>query len=319
MVDHDHSYKQLFSHAELVRDLLIGFVQEDWIDDLDLSTLEKTNSSYVSDDLREREDDTIWRVRCRDEWIYVYILIEFQSTVDRFMAVRLMTYIGLLYQDLIRTGSLLDNGKLPPVLPLVLYNGKQSWNGATSVEDLIQQVPGGLSKYRPTLTYLLLDESRHQLQGVPADNLVAAIFRLEQSHEPADVRGVVQQLIEWLKAPEQTSLRRSFAVWIRRVLLPVRLPGQSLPEIKDLMEVNAMLAERVKEWTYEWKQEGIEEGMQKGMQKGEAGILLRQMHLKFGKLEAEVLAKVESADPDQLLVWSEHILSAKTVEEIFQT
>ncbi len=114
MVDHDHSYKQLFSHAELVRDLLIGFVQEDWIDDLDLSTLEKTNSSYVSDDLREREDDTIWRVRCRDEWIYVYILIEFQSTVDRFMAVRLMTYIGLLYQDLIRTGSLLDNGKLPP-------------------------------------------------------------------------------------------------------------------------------------------------------------------------------------------------------------
>ncbi len=319
MVDHDHSYKQLFSHAELVRDLLIGFVQEDWIDDLDLSTLEKTNSSYVSDDLREREDDTIWRVRCRDEWIYVYILIEFQSTVDRFMAVRLMTYIGLLYQDLIRTGSLLDNGKLPPVLPLVLYNGKQSWNGATSVEDLIQQVPGGLSKYRPTLTYLLLDESRHQLQGVPADNLVAAIFRLEQSHEPADVRGVVQQLIEWLKAPEQTSLRRSFAVWMRRVLLPVRLPGQSLPEIKDLMEVNAMLAERVKEWTYEWKQEGIEEGMQKGMQKGEAGILLRQMHLKFGKLEAEVLAKVESADPDQLLVWSEHILSAKTVEEIFQT
>ncbi len=44
MVDHDHSYKQLFSHTELVRDLLSGFVQEAWIADLDLSTLEKTNS-----------------------------------------------------------------------------------------------------------------------------------------------------------------------------------------------------------------------------------------------------------------------------------
>ena len=117
---------------------------------------------------------------------------------------------------------------------MVLYNGKQPWSSATSLQDLIQEVPGGLSGYRPALTYLLLDESRHQLQGIPADNLVAAIFRLEQSHEPADVRRLVQKLIEWLKAPEQTSLRRAFAVWIRRVLLPVRLPGQSLPEINDL-------------------------------------------------------------------------------------
>jgi len=27
MADHDHSYKQLFSHTELVRDLLVGFVR----------------------------------------------------------------------------------------------------------------------------------------------------------------------------------------------------------------------------------------------------------------------------------------------------
>lgn len=66
MGDHDHSYKMLFSHAALVRDLLSGFVQEDWIKDLDLDTLEKVASTFVADDLREREDDTIWRVRCRD-------------------------------------------------------------------------------------------------------------------------------------------------------------------------------------------------------------------------------------------------------------
>ncbi len=127
MADHDHSYKQLFSHAALVRDLLQGFVQETWIEDLDFATLEKTSSSYVSDDLREREDDAIWRVRCQDSWMYVYILIEFQSTVNRFMAVRLLTYIGLLYQDLIRSQQLLANGQLPAVLPLVLYNGVKPW------------------------------------------------------------------------------------------------------------------------------------------------------------------------------------------------
>lgn len=29
---HDHSYKLLFSHPEMVRDLLTGFVKEDWVE-----------------------------------------------------------------------------------------------------------------------------------------------------------------------------------------------------------------------------------------------------------------------------------------------
>ena len=41
---HDHSYKLLFSHPEMVRDLLTGFVKEAWVEQLDFSTLEKTNS-----------------------------------------------------------------------------------------------------------------------------------------------------------------------------------------------------------------------------------------------------------------------------------
>lgn len=62
-MDHDQSYKLLFSHPEMVADLLRGFVKEDWVAALDFSTLEKVNGSYISDDLREREDDIIWRVR----------------------------------------------------------------------------------------------------------------------------------------------------------------------------------------------------------------------------------------------------------------
>jgi hypothetical protein len=48
------------------------------------------------------------------------------------------------------------------------------------------------------------------------------------------------------------SLRRAFAVWLKKVLLPARLPGVELPELADLNEVNTMLAERVMEWTRQW-------------------------------------------------------------------
>ena len=112
---HDNSYKLLFSHPEMVKDLLIGFVKEAWVEQLDFSTLEKVSGSYVSDELRDREDDIIWRVRWGDDWLYVYLLLEFQSSIDKYMAVRVMSYLGLLYQDLVRQKAFTPNGKLPPV------------------------------------------------------------------------------------------------------------------------------------------------------------------------------------------------------------
>lgn len=43
-MNHDHSYKLLFTHPEMVADLLRGFVREDWVAELDFSTLEKAGN-----------------------------------------------------------------------------------------------------------------------------------------------------------------------------------------------------------------------------------------------------------------------------------
>ena len=75
MPDHDPSYKLLFSHRDLVADLIRGFVQEDWVAQLDFTTLQRVSEITVSHDLREREDDMIWRLRWGERWVYVYLLL----------------------------------------------------------------------------------------------------------------------------------------------------------------------------------------------------------------------------------------------------
>ncbi len=84
------------------------FVSEDWIAQIDFTTLENCNSTFISDDLHERRDDIIWRVRLNDEWFYIYLLLEFQSKNDPWMALRIMVYIGLLYQQLKEINSMLS-------------------------------------------------------------------------------------------------------------------------------------------------------------------------------------------------------------------
>jgi len=281
VAEHDNGYKRLFSHPEMVADLLRGFVREDWVRDLDFSTLEKVSPGFITPELGSRESDVVWRLRWgRDRWIYVYLLIEFQSTVDPFMALRVLVYVGLLYQRLIQERQLPESGRLPPVLPLVLYNGNAPWGAALEVSELIEEIPGGLERYRPQLRHCLLDESRiadSELESLR--NLVAALFRLEKGHSPGDLQRVLAAVGDWLNEPELVELKRSFVAWLLRVLLPARVPGLKLPEMEDLQEVRSMLAERVLDWTEQWKQEGLEEGRKEGRQEG------RQEGLQEGRQE----------------------------------
>ncbi len=327
-MSHDNSYKLLFSHPEMVADLLKGFVKEEWVNQCDFATLEKVGGSYVTDDLRDREDDLIWRIRWGNEWCYVYLLLEFQSTVDHFMAVRILGYLALLYQDIIRTEKLGTQNLLPPVLPLVLYNGERRWQAPVDLDALIYPAPAGLEKYRPKLSFLLLDEGRYTVQDLSGlNNLVAAMFQLESSRTDDDLRKVVRNLLSWLSSVEQDSLRRAFTVWFNRVLLPRKLPGTDFTEFKSLQEVETMLAETVKGWKnegilqgrQEGRQEGLEEGLEKGRQEEAAKLFLLLLDSKFGEVSLELQAKIRQASPEEIEKWTRQVFQAETPEALLNS
>jgi hypothetical protein len=189
--DHDTGYKQLFAYPELMRDLLRGFVPYSWAKDLKLSAFERINASYVGENGEHRHDDMVWRLRVGGECVYVYLVLEFQSSSDRWMALRMQVYVGLLYQDLIRQRKLNRRGKLPPVLPIVLYSGKRPWNASHSLSGLRLAQPEGLAEFQSELKYLLIDQSKVRTALDDTErNVVAALFALEQSRSRQAAQGM---------------------------------------------------------------------------------------------------------------------------------
>lgn len=273
----------------MIADLIRGFVNEDWVAALDFSTLEKVGGSYTTDDRRQRENDSVWRLRRgKDEWVYVYILLEFQSTVDPYMGLRIMTYVGLLYQELIRSKLLKPGARLPPVLPIVFYNGIPPWGAAQDIAALIEEMPATFERHRPRLEYILLDAQRMADGKLQLQNVAAAVIRLEQSRAPQEVRLVVEALLDWLQGAEEAELKRAFASWLGQVLLPARMPGLEIPEVLDLKEVKSMLAENALTWTEAWKQEGRQEALQQLQE-----IVVVQLEKRFGPLSGATRSRLE--------------------------
>ena len=265
----DPAYKQMFSRPRMVRDLLHGFAARGWSGTLDFASLTPVPASFVSDDLRQRHGDLVWRCRFRDDrWLYLVLLLEFQSGVDRAMAVRMLAYTALLYQKLIGEGVLRERDALPPVLPIVIYNGRRRWSAAADVSELIASGGVALARYQPSQRYFLLDESRAGDGGLPRGNLVSALIELETNRERERLPDLLGALIELLREQGDEELTQAFRAWVAQVLLPRRFRGTDSGSLPRLEEVRTMLAEQVREWTEEWVEEGREQGIAQGREQG---------------------------------------------------
>ncbi|MFB9242753.1 Rpn family recombination-promoting nuclease/putative transposase [Massilia antarctica] len=324
---HDLGYRSLFAHPELVRELITDFTSVKLLDEIPLSAFERVNPAYVSEHPSARQDDIVWRVRIGDEFLYVYILLECQSNVDRWMALRMQTYIGLLYQDLVKGHELSPGLLLPPVLPLVFYNGVPRWSASLELAGLLMQAPAELAALQPSQRYVLIDQQRLNGTALEANaGLLALLFRLELSLVPDVLQNVLPALTTWLKETPQANLRRSVQVWINALLER----GASKEDLfmVDSVEEDGDMGGKLASWAEQLKEIGFQEGFalaEKAKEDGKAegqvialrGMLGSLLRNRFGQLPAAAMQRIAQASQAELEQWFERILNAPSMQAVF--
>lgn len=293
-----------------------------WLAEADFESLERVNASYVSDSERQRHDDMVWRLRVGKRWVWVYLLLEFQSEPDAWMALRMMVYMGLLGQHLVKEGELQD-GRLPQMVPIVLYNGTTPWKAPTELTDCFGPSLPGLEHYRPRLMYHLVDEARLKLHPVSeVRNLAEALFQLERSRTPHDITIVLQALGSLLQADTMQGMRRAVNLWVK-MLLRRKVPVATIDDldrIHNFLEPDAMLEQTIERWFDEATLKGVVQGRQEGRQEGAQEFLARalvlQIQLRFGEVPEWARARLQSASTEQLLQWVERILTAGSLKAL---
>jgi len=143
--------------------------------------------------IRESRADIIYRVK--NENIY-FILLEFQSTEDKKMSYRLLSYILEIWR---KYGK---SGELPIVIPCVLYTGNKIWEVKT-LRSLFN-VSNEIKKYIPDFEYILIDVNRYSDEElIKTANLVSSVVYMAKAKDKKEVVEKLKNIIDLISKLEK--------------------------------------------------------------------------------------------------------------------
>ena len=314
MASHDRAWKLLFSYPDMVRGLLTGFLPSEWVSDLDLSAMTRQSEGQVSDDGRERHPDRVWEVSLGGGPGSILVTIEFQSTVDRTMAVRVLVYTAMLYQDRLRRSS----AELPPVLPIVMYYGAGEWKAEGEVAGLCAASGAPRAPYQPSQRHCVLDVGRYTGPLPGGRNWMAELVRLARTPDPEVVAAELRDISARWPESQYDGLLEAILTWLGQVHFPMHRIDLEMPELVNVREAIIMLQQVGMDWSAKLRDEGRVEGRTEGRAEGQVEVVRLQAVRKFGAETAERLAGrlAEISDPERAVEVGEWLLECESGEEL---
>ena len=259
----------------------------------------------------------LWRIQTADaQWLYLFVLLEFQSAIDRRMALRMTDYTVRILRGL-GGDELGPRGEHPVVLPIVVYNGEQRWTAAKDIRDLFGAVPEELLGYLPRHRYLLIDVQELDPAALPRESVLAMIARLEQAPTAESVEELVAPLADLLGRIAEPELAATFGAWIRLVLLR-RFGSEGRELTRRLRKEEEAKMTTLLDRARKWGEERDQVWRERGRIEGERALLHRMIARRFGSDTAEQIVSVIDiiSDPDDIAAVVDAVFESSTSEEL---
>ncbi|HEY3243458.1 MAG TPA: Rpn family recombination-promoting nuclease/putative transposase [Phycisphaerae bacterium] len=304
---------------------IMRLCHEELADRLDFSRLEVIERSFILDDYREREADLVVRLPYRapdgERQVIVYLLLEHQSTVDRWMPLRLLFSMACLW-DTQRREIGDAKRQLSPIIPMVFYTGSLPWTATREVRALVESPPE-LLRLVPhfDIMYLgLADVPAARLEGVgPVGWVLRSVQRIEAGKsEFADVLGRAARAIRALFGDEWRELA-SFLV----ALVTYRRPTEERDELQTVLQSAAADVTRRREldqMSQTYAEYQFELGREKGREEAREAlcdVILEQGTHRFGAPADEQRRRLETIrELPHLRALGRFILEAASWDEL---
>ncbi|MEN0064352.1 MAG: Rpn family recombination-promoting nuclease/putative transposase [Myxococcota bacterium] len=309
---HDGFVRRLFAHHDVTVAQLRWLVSPALAAELDWATLRQGPTDTADVTGRARRSDVIFEIRTRrGDPLLLHILLEHQRAPDPLMAFRMVQYQTRIWQAFIDHVGKDTLTALPPILPIVLYNGTQAWRAPAAIEDLARAPASwALGAHQLSGRFVLLDLSQVPDDAIETQaanaHLELGLLALKHISDPDPWT----RFLEW-----EASLRkvRAMAQGNDRIqaVLHYLFRAAAPPSAEERRRVIQLLPEfesDIVTWEQQIRQEALSEGERKGRSEGRLeGRLEALRHTvrvllkaRFGALTSEAKRQIDEADEDTL-------------------
>ncbi len=315
---HDTFFRETMSHKEVAADFLANYLPAKVLKHVRLDTLTITKDSFVNEKLAEYYSDLLYHVKFTGNRLgLIYFLFEHKSYPDIFTDLQLLGYLSENWQ-LIRK-QFPNANKLPLIIPIIVYHGKPKGK-AIRLVDLIDLPHPDLACYVPTFDTAFYDFSPAADEAIKG-NIYLRIFLLclRAKNIPQSREIFIQILLLLAQMPDDATSMH----WIKFIFRYLSL-NMDIEKgvVHDLVKENVPHDKEGKIMTIaeQWKQDGRIEGRVEGEITASTRIVQRLITKRFGKsiTDPDVQERLRKATPEQLDLFAERILDAKSVDEVFK-
>ena len=181
--EHDKLFKKILENREQTAkflDMVLGSGK-----DITAKNLELYNKEFITDKFEKNETDIVYKVTN----LNVYIIIEHQSTADRTMPYRVRKYKTALMDSAINKKEMKKaNYKLPRIIAIVLYTGKQKWQNK-KLEDMQEPLEWYKEDYDE---FILVDVNNLKKEEILEGNLIITKVMLLEREE--NLKNVIKDI-----------------------------------------------------------------------------------------------------------------------------
>ena len=204
--EHDKLFKKILENRGQTAkflDMVLGSGK-----DITAKNLELYNKEFITDKFEKNETDIVYKVTN----LNVYIIIEHQSTADRTMPYRVRKYKTALMDSAINKKEMKKASyKLPRIIAIVLYTGKQEWKNK-KLEDMQEPLEWYKEDYDE---FILVDVNSFKKEKILEGNLIITkVMLLEREENLEDVIKDIEIIMDKEKIKQDIQYKELLKVFI---------------------------------------------------------------------------------------------------------
>ncbi|MCK8825866.1 Rpn family recombination-promoting nuclease/putative transposase [Fuchsiella alkaliacetigena] len=234
----DNIFRKLFSDKDLFKMFLDDFIDRDWVFEIDKDDIEVLPTEYIDLIGANRENDIVYKIKLDDEEAFVFIMLEHQSKTDFLMPFRLLEYMTRLWRVYIDENADESENKpfkLPPILPIVFYDGKGNWTAEIEFKDKVKHYES-FKQHIPNFSYKPIVLNSITIEElIEKGNAISLILAMDKIKTVEDLKVIKQLKEEYWEALKESlkhsNILENVALAIKHLLLKVNVPEDEIEEV----------------------------------------------------------------------------------------